>query len=176
MLCFLPVVDMDKNKEVIELLDIYREMDTDGRKKMVTAASKLLKTQKVMGNMLNNTKSKSNDIIRYLVTVAMLLITACLFWVFLISPALIINSDTPLIITRIVITACFGMVFISTGIFLCILRKLTLFLMFFAIVAGIGCVDPHVLTDIIGFAIITMVTVLQFKQIKRTKTSIAIIF
>jgi len=165
---------MDKHTEIVEFLDIYREMDKDGRKKMVTAASRLLKIQKVIENIFISTESKNKALIGYLVTVPLLLVIACVIWFFLISPALLIYSDTPLIMIRIIITALIGVLFISAGIFRFILNKLTLIWLFLAIAAGIGCIDPRVLTDIIGFAIITLIVIVQFIQMKRAKTATAI--
>jgi len=161
---------MREQTEVIELLDIYRQLDTNGRKKMVTAASKLLKTQNSVEDMLGNTQSyqKKTVLSGYLVVVPLLVFAAFAFWQFLISPALLINNDTPLIMLRIIITALFGMFIISTGILRFILRKLKAQWLLLAIAAGLGCIDPRALTDLIGFAIIGLVVAVQFAQIKRT--------
>jgi len=37
---------MDDNTEIVTLQEIYQKMDTEGKKKMTTAAAQLLKVQK----------------------------------------------------------------------------------------------------------------------------------
>jgi len=134
----------------------------------------LLKIQKAIRNIFINTESKSKMLIGYLVTVPLLFVTAYILWFSLISPALLIYSDTPLIMIRIIITALMGILFISAGIFRFILNKLTLIWLLLAIAAGIGCIDTRVLTDIIGIATITLIVIVQFLQMKRAKAVTAI--
>ena len=165
---------MNKHTEVIELLAIYREMDTGGRKKMVKSSSKLLKMQKALECMQNNEATHQRMPMRTsltacLVTVPLLLVLAIFFWVVLISPALLLNSNVPLIMLRIIITALLGMFIIGTAIFQFVLKKLTLPWMFLAIIAGLLYVDPGVLTDLIAFVLVALIVGVQFVQQKRAK-------
>ena len=58
---------------------------------------------------------------------------------------------------------------IGTGLVRFMWRKFTVPLLLLAIGAGILCVDPGLLTDLIGFALIAMIIAVQVIQRKREK-------
>jgi len=51
-------VKMDGNTEIVTLQEIYQKMDSEGRKKMTTAAAQLLKVQKSFDNKPNAVQSQ----------------------------------------------------------------------------------------------------------------------
>ena len=189
---------MDKEPQVTELQEIYREMDTEGRKKMVTAAEELLNVQKTLGNMQfavrddtltlaqkedEERKAKFDrrqELLRftgiagYIVTGLLLIFAACFFWITLINPALLIIGITPLGMLRIIITALCGMCCIGLGFHWFMLRKFTIPWMLLAIGAGILCVEPSVITDLIGIIIVVLIVTIQVIHSKRDKAMLAL--
>ena len=163
-----------------ELLEIYSEMDTKGKKKMVAAAAKLLSAQKTLGKeqLMSNIAAKVfiqkearmfrfGSMPRYLVTGVLLLFTVYVFWSALISPALLMVGVTPLTMARIIITALIGTFCLSSGLVGIMFRKMSLSMRILVIAAGLGCLDPALLTDIIGFAVLAAIITLQIIQGKR---------
>jgi len=178
---------MRNDCEVAMLCQIYREMDTEGKEKMVAAATQLYNVQRILENQqVSEYLSCSNTKIDpkpqtfrfngtgYIITGVLLLFSAVLFWITLINPALLMLGDTPLIMLRIIITALLGMFIIGTGFLRFLLGKFTILWMLLAIGAGILCVDPAVLTDLIGLAIIALIVAVQVIQGKREKAVTAI--
>ena len=187
---------MSKDSQVIELQEIYHEMDTEGKKKMVTAAEELLNVQKTLGNMqflvrdgvqAQEETGERNAVINrefgtrriagvmgYILTGLLLFLAACVFWITLINPALLVLGDTPLVMLRIIITAMCGIFSIGAGLMWFILRKFTIPWMFLAIGAGILCVEPGIITDLIGISIVALIVTIQVIHIKREKTLVAV--
>ena len=163
---------MIKDSEVEKLQEIYREMDTDGKKKMLIAATVLLNAQ----NSLFNRKSGIGvhhfaSIPVYIMAALFLISTVYVFWINLIYPALSMTG-TPLVMVRIVITALIGMFCLGSGFIGFLFRKMSVPCRLLMILAGLGCLDPAVLTDFIGFAIIALVIAVQVIKGKREKTVI----
>jgi len=171
---------MDKNSQLVELQEIYREMDYEGKKKIVAAAANLLDTQKTLssldlspGSHEVHQKTRSTGVLRFLITGLLLLIAAYAFWVTLINPVLLKTGITPLVMLRVIATALCGMLCLGTGLIWFILRKFSIFWMLLAVGAGILCVEPGVLTDFLGFALIVLILTVQFLQGKQNKTATA---
>ena len=172
---------MDKNPQVVELRNIYREMDIEGKKMMTTTAAQLFTIQKslenkelpakdaIQGFTQKSRTSRFNGVPGYLLMGFLLLFAAHFFWVTLISPALLMVEITPLVMMRIIITASIGMLCIGLGLFRFMLWKLTVPLLLLVIGAGILCVDPGLLTDLIGFALIVLFVAVQVIQGKRER-------
>ena len=187
---------MDKNSQVNQLKEIYREMDVEGKKMMTTAASQLFTIQKSLENnelpanesIQGFTQEKAgietvtldrvsptsrfNGVPGYFIMGFLLLFAAHFFWVTLISPALLLIGITPLIMVRIIITASIGMFCIGIGLVRFMFWKLTIHWMLLAIGAGILCVDPGLLTDLIGFVLIALIVAVQVIQGKREKATV----
>ena len=161
---------MDKHTEVVELLEIYREMDTEGKKKMLTAASNLLDAQNTFLDREFRTR-RFSGIAGYLITGLLFLLAVCVFWVTLINPALLTAGIIPLVMVRIIITALCGVLCIGTGLVRFILKKFTVLWLILAIGAGILCVDPRVLTDLIGFALVALIIAVQIIHWKQGRTA-----
>ena len=166
-------IDMNNNPKVVELQEIYREMDPEGKKKMVSAAAKLLTVQKTFFAGKSERRSFIG-ITGYLITGFLLLFVAYVFWVSLISPALLTLSDTPLTVVRIVLTALCGIFAIGTGFVWFLLKKLTIFRMLLAFGAGILCVEPGVITDFIGVILVVLIVSMQLILGKREKAALTI--
>jgi hypothetical protein len=172
---------MDKNIQIMELREIYREMDIEGKKMMQTAATDLFAIQKTFGQKSQapvgsthiRSTSRLNCVPGYLVIGLFLFLSACFFWITLINPALSKLGDTPLIMLRIIMTALFGMFIIGTGILRFIIRKLSIPWLLLAIGAGILCVDPGVLTDLIGIILIALIVAVHVFHGKREKAEMA---
>ena len=169
---------MDKDTQIVELQEIYREMDAEGKKKIVAAAANLLNTQKTLSSLdprhdVPQKTRRSTGVLRFLITGLLLLIAAYAFWVTLINPALLKTDITPLVMLRVIATALCGMLCLGTGLVWFILRKFTIFWMLLAVGAGILCVEPGILTDFFGFALIVLILTVQFLQEKQNKTATA---
>ena len=119
-------------------------------------------------------KFQLNGVPGFIMTGLLLLFSACFFWVALINPALLMLGETPLIMLRIIITALLGMFIIGTGLVRFLLRKFTVLWMLLAVVAGVLCVDPAVLTDLIGLALIALIVAVQVIQGKRDRAAVAV--
>ena len=173
---------MDKNIQIMKLKEIYREMDAEGKKMMVSAATDLFTIQKTFGqnpqtpdrSTPNRSISRLNRVPGYLVMGLLLILFACFFWLTLLNPALLMIGDTPLIMLRIILTALFGMFIIGTGILRFILRKIKIPWMLLAIGAGTLFVEPSILTDLIGIILITMIVAVHVFQWKREKVEVAV--
>lgn len=189
---------MDKYSQLVELREIYREMDDEGKKMMLTAARMLFNVQSTIDdNQLpaqNVTQTitqtgaeeievkhgkkfrtrRFSGILGFLMIGLLLLFSACFFWATLISPALLAFGDTPLIVLRIIITALFGMFLIGAGLVRFLLRKFTVLWMLLAIGAGILYVDPAILTDLIGFAIFVLIVSVHVINWKRNKAAVTV--
>ena len=188
---------MVQNSEIEELQEIYDEMDPEGKKKMVTTAKMLFNTQKTIKNNqslaqhepqpLTQTVTRAtaakidwkfqarrfSGVLGYFMTGFLLLCSAIFFWIILINPSLLMLGDTPLTMLRIIITALCGMFIIGTGLVRFLLQKLKVRWMILAMGAGILCVDPAVLTDFIGFAILTLIISIQVVRWKQEKAAVA---
>ena len=164
---------MREDSEVTKLCKIYREMDTEGKEKIVAAAIELFSVQKTLEtHQMSSQASRFTGIPGYLVTVFLLLSAACIFWVTLINPALLTDGITPLLMVRIIITALCGIIIIGAGFVWFIWRKLRIPWMLLAIGAGILCADPRALTDFMGIIILVLIVVAQVISMKRGKTVI----
>ena len=162
---------MAKHTEFVKLLGIYREMDAEGRKKMLAAATSLLNTQKTLFD-LDSKKHHSPHISGYLVTGGLLLMAACVFWITLINPALLTAEISPMVMLRVIATALLGMLCLGTGLIQFILRKLKIPWVLLAVCAGILCVDPRVLTDFMGLFLIILIICVRIIIGKQEKTAI----
>ena len=190
---------MDKYSQAAELCQIYSEMDAEGKEKIVSAATQLLKIQKVLENkefpaknaVLASTQkevegetaafdrkspraSRFDGVTGYFMMGILLLFAAHFFWVTLISPAMFIPGDTPIAMIRIILTASIGFLCIGVCLYRFMFWKLTVPWVLLAICAGILCVDPGFLTDLVGFAIIALIVAAQVINWKRDKTAVAV--
>src|SRR5215469_6513062 len=164
---------MQENNDIEKLYKIYYEMDAEGRQKMTQAASHLLTIQKILKNgdiSPSTTKHSFLSIVSCIISVILLVITAYFFWITILNPTLLMTGITPPFMVRIIITAFCGLLIMGTGLFSFILRKLKIPLLILAISAGVLCVDPGVLTDIIGFSILLLVIAWQVIDMKFKKT------
>ena len=174
---------MDKNSEVVELRNVYSEMDVEGKKTMITTATQLFTVQKIFEKKSNQETSTFNPkyqtsrfdgVAGYFIMGFLLLFAAHFFWVTLISPVLFTFEITPLVMIRIILTASIGMFCIGVGLVRFMLQKLTIPFLLLALGAGLGLIDPGIVTDLIGFALITLVVSAQVIQGKRQKATMAI--
>jgi hypothetical protein len=163
---------MIKDPHIVELTDLYCEMDPEGRRMMVTAAKKLLQTQKSM--FIKERKPYHfTGISVYFMIGFLIVLTGYIFWINLISPALLMDGITPLVMARIILTALFGLFCLGVGLTGFLLRKMSIPLRFLAIAAGLGCLDPAVITDLIGFAFLALIVSIQLVQGKLEKAALA---
>ena len=172
--------------KVIELQEIYREMDAEGKETMVKAADKLLHIQKNFKNQ-NNFKGKKieahvqrqllkrrfMDIAKYLVPGIVLACAIYFFWETMLNPALQKIGITPLAMVRIILTALIGILCLASGLVGFLQRWIKVPWTFLLIVAGIGCIDPRILTDFIGISLIALVIKVLVFQKKHEKASVA---
>jgi TRAP-type uncharacterized transport system fused permease subunit len=106
--------------------------------------------------------AKSNPI-KTGVTATRLAIAAFIIpYIFVFNPAMLFIETTPLRVVQIVCTSCIGMFSLSVGVEGYMLRKLAVFWRLAAVAAGLLLIDPGLLTDIIGIALIAAVTLVQF--------------
>jgi TRAP transporter 4TM/12TM fusion protein len=106
--------------------------------------------------------AKSNPI-KTGVTATRLAIAAFIIpYIFVFNPAMLFIDTTPLKVVQIICTSCIGMFSLAVGIEGYMLRRLAVPWRLIAIAAGLLLIDPGLLTDIIGIALIAAVTLTQF--------------
>jgi hypothetical protein len=168
--------------ELTELQTIYNEMNTEGKKEMVTAAEKLLEVQKTLENTHTQNKNTAffrspfkhrlRNIAGYFAAGILLIISTYIFWVALISPALLIAGISSLEMVRIILTALTGLFLVGSGLVDFILRKIRTPWRLLIIAAGFACTEPGVLTDLIGISLIVLIVSVEAVQWKREKTTV----
>ena len=105
--------------------------------------------------------AKSNPI-KTGVTATRLAIAAFIIpYIFVFNPAMLFIDTTPLKVAQIVCTSCIGMFSLAIGIEGYMLRKIAVPWRLAAIAAGLLLIDPGLLSDIVGIALIAAVTVAQ---------------
>jgi hypothetical protein len=170
--------------EFTELQTIYNEMDADGRKEILTAASKLLEVQKtlentptrnvfkktVLGRILQNLRSI--NIFGYLATGILLIISIFILWVTLLNPALLVAGISPLVMVRIIVTALAGLFFLGSGLIDFIQQKIKAPWRLLIIAAGLACAEPGIFTDLIGIILIALIASIHIIQWKKEKTAV----
>ena len=92
---------------------------------------------------------------------------AIAFWLILVKPALLMIGPDPLLMLRIIASALCGLFCMGAGIVLFMLKKIKLIWMLLAVFAGILCIDPLILTDLIGVIFIAMIFAVQLFQWRR---------
>jgi len=106
--------------------------------------------------------AKSNPI-KTGVTATRLAIAAFIIpYIFVFSPSMLFIDTTPLKVVQIICTSCIGMFGLAVGIEGYMLRKVALFWRLIAIVAGLLLIHPGLISDIVGIALIAVVTLAQF--------------
>ena len=88
-------------------------------------------------------------------------------YIFVFSPALLMIDTTPLRIVWLIITSLIGMVSLATGLEGFMLRKMTPPWRILAVVAGLLCIDPGLLTDTIGLVALAVIVSVQVIGRKR---------
>jgi len=165
-----------QDPKVIELLEIYREMDAEGKETIINAVDKLIYIQKnfksknLKGqNKEQLRKRRFTGIVNYIAAGVVLICTIWFFWEALLNPALLRIDITPLVMVRIITTALIGMLCLGSGFVGFLQRWIKIPLTFFLIIAGIGCMDPGILTDFIGISLMALTVTVIAVQKKREK-------
>jgi len=105
--------------------------------------------------------AKSNPI-KTGVTATRLAIAAFIIpYIFVFNPAMLFIDTTPLKVAQIIVTSCIGMFSLAVGAEGYMLRGLAPLWRLAAIAAGLMLIDPGLLSDIIGIALIAAVTAAQ---------------
>ena len=95
-------------------------------------------------------------------------------YIFVFSPALLMIDTTPFHIVQMVVTSLIGMIGVGAameGYYLTHTTKIERALM---LVGGLLLIDPGLVTDVIGFGLIALVTLLQYKKTRiSVKTDIS---
>jgi TRAP-type uncharacterized transport system fused permease subunit len=108
------------------------------------------------------------------VTATRLAITAFIVpYIFVFSPAILLIDTTPLHVVRIVIGAFIGMVGLAAGLEGFMLLKIPVPLRLLAIIGGLLLIDPGLVTDTVGIALIALVTVTQVIASRKVKAAAA---
>ena len=160
-----------QDKRVIELQNIYEELDTEGKETIISAADKLLNIQKTFKYPQELRKRHFRDIMLY---ITLGLIIACAIWFFweiFINPALQKAGITPLNMARIIVTAIIGILCVFSGLICFLLRKISFHWLFLLIIAGIASLDPQILTDFIGFSFLAFIITVLLTQKKDQKVT-----
>jgi TRAP transporter 4TM/12TM fusion protein len=111
--------------------------------------------------------AKSNPI-KTGVTATRLAITAFIIpYIFIYSPQMLLIDTTPLQVAQIVLTSVIGMFGLATGLEGWMFRKMHIIERLMTIAAGLLLIDPGLVTDLIGFALIAIVVVFQIVSRKR---------
>ena len=157
------------DKRVIELQNIYKEMDAEGKETMISAVDKLLHVQRAFRNPQESRKRRLREITLYIVSGIINVCIICFFWEFLIRPVLLNIGITPLTMARIIITAIIGVLCLGSGFLGFSQRWLKTPWFFLLIIAGMACLDPQILTDLIGYFFIALVITALVVQKKRNQ-------
>ncbi|MDR1905048.1 MAG: TRAP transporter permease [Treponema sp.] len=97
------------------------------------------------------------------VTATRLAITAFLIpYIFVFSPSMLLIDTTVLEVIQIVFTSCIGMFGLAVGLEGYMFKHTSLIERLMAVVGGLCLIYPGLVTDIIGFSFIGLVTVLQY--------------
>jgi len=158
-----------QDKRVIELQDIYKELDTEGKETMISAADELLHIQKTFRSPQEKRKRYFKDITLYIALGLVVLCAIWFFWEIFINPALQIVGITQFI--RIIATAIIGILCVFSGLVGFLIRRLSLHWLFLLIIAGIACLDPQILTDFIGFSFLALIITIFLAQKKGQKAT-----
>ena len=160
---------MDENSELGELQKIYGQLDPEGRKKMAQAAAKLFELQENLE--INPLKGRLNSVglsnLKIIITGALLFGAAFASWLILVKPALLMIGPAPLMMLRIIASAICGLFCMGIGMVFFLLGKLKFIWMLLALGAGILCIDPLILTDLIGIIFISMIFFIQLYRWKQ---------
>ncbi|MCL2706111.1 MAG: TRAP transporter permease [Spirochaetaceae bacterium] len=92
-------------------------------------------------------------------------------YVFIFNPAMLFIDASFLKIFQAVMTTCIGMVSISVGLAGFMLRKVSTPWRFATIAGGFLLIHPSLLTDLLGFGIISLLVVIQIIKWKQEKVS-----
>jgi hypothetical protein len=156
-----------QDNRVIELQNIYREMDAEGKETMISAVDRLLHIQRTFGNPQEARKRRLRDITLYIASGIINVCIICFFWEFLIRPVLFNIGITPLTMARIIVTAVIGVFCLGSGFLGFFQRWLKIPWFFLLTIAGMACLDPQILTDLIGFFFIALIITALLVQKKR---------
>ena len=160
-----------QDKRVIELQDIYKEMDTDGKETLISAVDKLLHIQRTFKYPQETRKRHFRDITLY-ITLGLIIVCAIwFFWEIFINPALQKAGITPLIMVRIIATAFIGILCVFSGLAGFLLQRISVHWLLLLIITGIACLDPQIFTDIIGFSFLALIITVLLSHKKRHKAT-----
>jgi TRAP-type uncharacterized transport system fused permease subunit len=96
------------------------------------------------------------------ITATRLAITAFIIpYIFVFNPAMLFIDTTPLEVIRIVVTSCIGMFGLAAGLEGYMLKKVSVPERIAAAVGGLLLIDPGFYSDLAGFSLIALVTLLQ---------------
>ena len=155
------IIYMKEDSEILEMREIYGKMDTANRKKTLYAATQLLAVQQKIEN--NKNKAPKRISIAIYLPVGILFISVIIiFWFTIITPALLMVGNAPLLMLQIIGTALGGIFFILAGLARFILHKLSAPLLLLAIGSGFLCIEPGRITDLIGIALIVLIVGIHF--------------
>jgi len=160
------------DKRVLELQDIYNEMDAEGKETMISAVDRLLYIQRTFGNPQEARKHRIREITFYFVSGIINVCIVCFFWEFLIRPVLFNIGITPFTMARIIVTALIGVLCLGSGFLGFFQRWLKAPLFFLLIIAGMACLDPQILTDLIGILFIALIVTALIVQKKGQKITV----
>jgi len=90
-------------------------------------------------------------------------------YVFIFNPAMLFIDASFIKIFQAVMTTCIGMVSISVGLAGFMLRKVSTSWRFATVIGGFLLIHPSLLTDLLGFGIISLLVVMQIIKTKREK-------
>ena len=160
------------DKRVIELQNIYKEMDAEGKETMISAVDRLLYVQRTFGNPQEARKRRIREIALYIASGILNVCIVCLFWEFLIRPVLLNIGITPFTMARIIVTALIGVFCLGSGFLGFFQRWLKAPLFLLLIIAGMACLDPQILTDLIGILFIVLIVTALVVQKKGQKITV----
>ena len=163
-----------QDTRVIELQDIYKEMDSEGKETMISAVNTLLHIQRTFKYPQETRKHHLRTITLYIALGLIIVCAICFFGEIFIYPALHKVDITPFNMVRIIVTAFIGIFCIFSGFIGFLLQRLSVHWLFLFIIAGIACLDPRILTDFIGFSFLALIITLLVTQKKRQKAAFSI--
>jgi TRAP transporter 4TM/12TM fusion protein len=92
-------------------------------------------------------------------------------YIFVFSPALVLVDASVALVTQMVITSVIGMIGVGTAVEGWYWTHMTWWERTGALAAGLMLIDPTTLTDVAGIALMSMITILQYRKARQARAT-----
>ncbi|MDR2404207.1 MAG: TRAP transporter permease [Spirochaetaceae bacterium] len=106
--------------------------------------------------------AKANPIKTGIIATRLAITAFIIPYIFVFNPAMLFINTTALEVVRIVVSSCIGMFGLAVGLEGYMLRRVSLAERIMAVAGGLLLIDPGIVSDLLGFAFIALVVILQW--------------